>query len=98
MMRAGIMALAACAFVACSDPQIEEYEPRTGIITGTIFYPGGAARGNVIVLLFREDTPPPPQGTGRPVNFIVVPREVMFKDVGDNVTGDFAASFTIPAV
>lgn len=83
---------------SCSDPQISEYEARTGIITGNIFYPGGTARGNVIVLLFREDQPPPPKGTSGPVNFIVVPEEVMFKDVAPDVVGDFAAPFTMPSV
>lgn len=83
---------------SCSEPQISEYEARTGIITGNIFYPGGKARGNVIVLLFREDLPPPPKGTSGPVNFIVVPEEVMFKDVAPETIGDFAAPFTMPSV
>lgn len=82
----------------CEDPDVSEYEPRTGIVSGTIFYPDGNARGNVIVLLFREDAPPPPRGTAGPVNFIVVPKDVMFKDVDDAVVADFAASFTMPAV
>lgn len=82
----------------CANPNIDEYEPRSGIITGTIFYPSAKARGNVIVLLFREDTLPPPAGTGRPVNFVVVPERALFKDAAPDAVADFASPFTMPTV
>jgi hypothetical protein len=91
-------ALLFSSLFACEDPDVSEYEPRTGIISGSILYRDGTARGNVIVLLFREDSPPPPRGTSRPVNFIVVPEEQMFKNVDDSVITDFATTFTMPAV
>ncbi|MCK6544414.1 hypothetical protein L6R52_00960 [Myxococcota bacterium] len=82
----------------CSTPGVQEYEPRTGLITGTVFYPGGTARGNVVVVLFRADNPPPPQGTGSPVNLVIVPEAAIFKGVPEGATGDFAAPYTIPSV
>jgi hypothetical protein len=82
----------------CSSPGVQEYEPRTGIITGTVFYPGGTARGNVVVVLFRADNPPPPQGSGSPVNLIIVPESAIFRGVPAGATGDFAASYTMPSV
>src|SRR5262249_8038933 len=40
----------------------------------------------------------PPQGTGRPVNFVVVSRAALFGDSPDGRVGDFSAPFTIPTV
>jgi hypothetical protein len=88
----------------CADPRITEYEPRTGIITGTLLYQHPAApgpcgsdlRGNVVVTLFRADALPPPQGTSSPVNFIVVPEAALFSADPDN--GLYTAPFTIPNV
>ncbi|MFO0729078.1 MAG: hypothetical protein U1E65_35185 [Myxococcota bacterium] len=83
---------------ACSGPNLDEYEPHTGLIRGTVFYPAGIARGNVVVLLFRADDLPPPTGTGRPVNFVMVPSASLFGDVPAGAPRDFAAPFTIPTV
>lgn len=83
---------------SCGEPSLREYEPRTGIIQGTVLYRQGTARGNVIVLLFRASDPPPPIGSGRPVNFVVVPRAAMFGDAPADEARDFTAPFTIPSV
>lgn len=105
--RATVLALTLVA--ACGDPTIEEYEPRTGIITGTVLYRSlvepaepnpcvpTPARGNVIVTLFAEDRLPPPQGTSGPVGFIVVPADAFFPS-GSADDGLFAAPFTMPTV
>lgn len=87
-----------CGLVACAPPELREYEPHTGLIRGTIFYPSGAARGNVIVLLFKATDLPPPTGSGSPVNFIVVPSAALFGDAPAGEARDFSAPFTIPTV
>jgi hypothetical protein len=84
--------------IGCSDPGVREYEPHSGIIRGTVLYPAGAQRGNAIVLLFREDDPPPPQGSGRPLNFVVVPKSELFGDSPAGMRRDFSAGFTMPTV
>jgi hypothetical protein len=84
--------------LACGDPTLREYEPQNGLIRGTVFYQRGTERGNVIVLLFRATDLPPPTGSGRPVNFVVVPQRDLFGDSAAGVVGDFTAPFTIPAV
>lgn len=89
---------------ACDAPNVEEYEPRTGLITGTILYPrpdpaGPCADdlvGDVIITLFAKDALPPPEGTSGPVNFIVVAEETLFDGEPDN--GIYTAPFTIPTV
>ncbi len=94
-----IGALTALIAASCGEPTVREYEvQRNGIIKGTVIYPAGTARGNVIVLLFRSDNLPPPTGSGRPVNFVVVPQEAMFGDALPGVAGDFTAPFTMPVV
>lgn len=95
-------------FAACADPVIDEYEPRTGVITGTVLYAASAlgedpcvptpARGNVIVTLFEENNLPPPDGTSSPVSFIVVPEEAFFPAGASADEGVFAAPFTFPTV
>src|SRR5688500_18777638 len=94
-MRRGLLLFV--VFAACSDPTITEYEPRAGVITGTVLYPGGEARGNVVIALYRESAPPPPRGDGSPVNFVVVPEKVMFGE-GAAPGTPFAAPFTVPSV
>src|SRR5262245_36879227 len=88
----------ALALVGCTDPNIREYQRRTGIIKGTVFYPAGTQRGNVIVLLFRASDPPPPTGTGRPINFIVVPKKQLFGESPLGEARDFTADFVMPTV
>jgi hypothetical protein len=59
------------------------------------------ARGNVIVLLYDAARPPPPQGSGRPVSFTVVPAEQLFgMALGDGgaSSGPFTAPFAFSLV
>jgi uncharacterized protein (DUF2141 family) len=100
-MRSSTRLLGAAALLllaACGDPSVHEFAPRTGVIRGTIVYPRGTARGNVVVTLFAEDRLPPPQGTSGPVNVVIVPRAAMFGDAAEGTPGDFSAAFTIPTV
>lgn len=92
------LAVALAAGPACSNPSIDEYEPHTGLIQGSVYYANGTARGNTLVFLYRADDPPPPDGTGLPVNFVVVPADRMFDGVAASATGPFTASYTIPTV
>ena len=94
----------------CAEPNLNEYVPRTGIITGEILFQGpapaavpeddcpdrGPDRGNVVVTLFAIDDPPPPDGRGQPVNVVIVPAERLF--AGDVLDGLFSATYTIPTV
>lgn len=89
---------------ACDNPRLAEYEPHTGLITGTILYQqpagpgpcGSDLRGDVVITLFRADALPPPQGTSSPINFIVVAEEILFNGEPDN--GVYTAPFTMPTV
>lgn len=57
------------------------------------------ARGNAIVFLYDADRPPPPQGTGRPIAFTVVPAEQLFgPSLGANLPGPFTAPFNFSLV
>ncbi len=59
------------------------------------------ARGNVIVLLYDATRPPPPQGSGRPVSFTVIPAEHLFgMAMGDGgaSSGPFTAPFAFSLV
>ncbi len=67
-----------------------------------------ASRGNVVVLLFDAQRPPPPTGSGRPVTFTVLSRQEVFGDTPDAVfgsdgglqanTGPFTAPFAFSLV
>jgi hypothetical protein len=63
------------------------------VIEGSVSY-NGPARGNVVLFLFEADKLPPPEGTSRPINFLVVPREQIFR--GNRIP--HTAEFTIPLV
>jgi hypothetical protein len=58
----------------------------------------GMVRGNAIVLLYDAERPPPPQGTGRPVSFTVVPRERLFGPASATATGPFTAPYAFSLV
>ncbi|MCB9777439.1 MAG: hypothetical protein H6742_02620 [Alphaproteobacteria bacterium] len=49
-------------------------------LSGTLVYGGDAAPGDVVVILYAADAPPPPAGTGRPVTFATVPAEAFTGD------------------
>lgn len=102
--------VAVTAGAGCTEPNLNEYVPRTGIITGEIIYRGeppafdpadrcpdrGPDRGNVVITLFAEDELPPPDGDASPVNVVVVPAVQMFG--GGTADGFFSAPYTIPTV
>ncbi|NMO15369.1 hypothetical protein HPC49_35990 [Pyxidicoccus fallax] len=57
------------------------------------------ARGNAVVFLYDADRPPPPQGTGRPIAFTVIPAEQVFGPaLTTNAPGPFTAPFTFSLV
>jgi hypothetical protein len=58
----------------------------------------GRARGNAIVLLYDATRPPPPQGTGRPVNFTLIPSERLFGPADPGFSGPFTAPYTFSLV
>ena len=103
-----VCGLATLALIACDDPNLNEYVPRFGIITGEILYRGaappvmpsdgcpdrGADRGNVVVSLFEADRPP--DAAVSPVNVVIVPAAALF--TGDASDGLFSAPYTIPTV
>lgn len=96
------MRRAAALFVlllaACGEPSISEVSEARGLIEGTLVYPDGGARGNVYLFLYRQDDPPPPVGFGRPVSFIAVSRETLFRGAPPGQRSTFSTSFTFPSV
>jgi hypothetical protein len=59
----------------------------------------GRARGNAVGFLYDATRPPPPQGTGRPVSFVIVPQEAIFaSDLDTGSLGPFTAPFVFPLV
>jgi hypothetical protein len=98
MIRRSLIPVCALAAAACTSPNVDEYQSHTGIVQGTVLYPSGKVRGNAIVFLFKADDPPPPEGSGSPVSFVVVSAHDLFHDIPAGVPGTFAAPFTIPTV
>ncbi|WP_224367714.1 hypothetical protein [Hyalangium versicolor] len=81
--------------VATSDRQ---QQTRSARIEGGVVVQG-PARGNAVVFLYDAARPPPPQGTGRPEAFALIPQEELFgSELDTNTTGPFTAPFTFPLV
>lgn len=57
-----------------------------------------AARGNVVVLLYDASRPPPPQGTGRPVSFTLIPQAEVFGAAAPGDLGPFTAPYAFSFV
>ncbi|WP_164009319.1 hypothetical protein [Pyxidicoccus trucidator] len=70
---------------------------RTARIEGNLVV-NSTARGNAVVLLYDAARPPPPQGTGRPIAFTVVPAAQLFGAAGNTLPGPFTAPFTFSLV
>ena len=64
--------LAGCAWQAPLDP---EAEPVPASLAGTVVHEGDVPPGDVVLVLYDAQDPPPPGGTGRPVTFPTVPAE-----------------------
>lgn len=67
MLRFWILALTA---VGCTweAPIVDDGEAPTNVITGTVVVNATSVSGPTLVLLYDANDPPPPDGTGRPVN------------------------------
>ena len=72
MVRYGLLALlgAGCTWEA---PIMEADEAPTNVITGTVVVNASSVTGPTMVLLYDAADPPPPEGTGRPVNLATIP-------------------------
>lgn len=57
-----------------------------------------AARGNVVLFLYDAARPPPPEGTGRPLTFTVVPETVAFAHAAEGDVGPHVAPFAFSLV
>lgn len=96
------LALTALLGLGCEPPPVVPTADRrqnthTSRIEGTVLVQS-AARGNAVVLLYDADRPPPPQGSGRPVTFTVIPREQLFGAAAPGSSGPFMAPFTFSLV
>jgi hypothetical protein len=97
--------LTLCTLLAlgCEPPTVVPTEDRqqrtvTARIEGNVVVQG-RARGNAVVFLYDATRPPPPQGTGRPVSFVIVPQEAIFaSDLDTGSLGPFTAPFVFPLV
>ncbi|RME28433.1 MAG: hypothetical protein D6798_02395 [Deltaproteobacteria bacterium] len=88
---APVLLLAGCAWQAPLDP---DAPPPQNSLSGTVVYSGAEPPGDVIVVLYDAHDPPPPEGTGGPVNFATVPAE----DFIDDADGLRAASWDLAPV
>ncbi len=93
------LALATLLTTGCESPPVVPAEDRqqqtpTARIEGNVVAQG-RARGNAIVFLYDTERPPPPQGTGRPVSFIVIPQQELF---GPELDTDAQGPFTAPFI
>lgn len=65
-----ILLLAACEYQAPLDPDAEDV---SNALSGSVLVEGVATPSDVYIFVFAADDPPPPLGTGSPVNFSAVP-------------------------
>lgn len=97
------LTLATLLTLGCEPPAVvptqdRQQQTRAARIEGNVIAQG-TARGNAVVLLYDAERPPPPQGSGRPVAFAVIPQEELFgSDLNTDMTGPFAAPFVFPLV
>jgi hypothetical protein len=88
---------------ACDAPPVvatddRQQQTEAARIEGSVVVTG-PARGNAVVFLYDAERPPPPQGSGRPVAFTLIPQEELFgSDLDNNTTGPFTAPFIFPLV
>lgn len=72
MSRFGFLVVlsAGCVWEA---PVMEAEEAPTNVISGTVVVNASAVSGPTLVLLYDANDPPPPEGTGKPVNLAAIP-------------------------
>ncbi|WNG20468.1 hypothetical protein [Cystobacter fuscus] len=100
-LRFGLV-LAGLLSLHCDPPPVEataDHRQRQNLsrIEGQVVVQG-RVRGNAIVLLYDAARPPPPQGTGRPLSFTVIPQERLFGPADDTSAGPFTAPYTFSLV
>ena len=87
----------------CESPPVvatedRQQQTRAARIEGSVVVQG-PARGNAVVFLYDAQRPPPPQGSGRPVAFTLVPQAQLFgSDLDKSTSGPFTAPFVFPLV
>jgi hypothetical protein len=102
MTLAGLT-LSTLLVLGCEPPAVVPTEDQTqktvtARIEGNVVVQG-PARGNAVVFLYDALRPPPPQGTGRPVSFTIVPMEDIFRsELDTTANGPFTAPFSFPLV
>lgn len=101
-MSRSLLVVAALACAACEPPRVfptadKRQNVAAGRIEGQVVV-ASAARGNVVLFLYDAARPPPPEGTGRPVTFTVVPRAVAFARAADGDVGPHVAPFAFSLV
>ncbi|MBI5544777.1 MAG: hypothetical protein HY901_12875 [Deltaproteobacteria bacterium] len=99
MRRLGVLLLLLLGAPDCFSPPVGPADDQIGAppkasISGQVFFTG-QARGEVIVLMYSADDPPPPFGHGSPRSLAVVPRTRLFPSDGE---GPFSAPFTFNLV
>jgi hypothetical protein len=98
------LALASLLALGCEPPPVlptadRRQNQQLSRIEGSVVVQS-RARGNAIVLLYDADRPPPPQGSGRPLTFTVIPAERLFGPaMADTASsGPFTAPFSLSLV
>lgn len=92
---AAVLGCVACAPPTVAPPADRAELPAPGTVAGEVVYTG-PSRGRVVLLLYDASRPPPPRGTGRPVNFAVMDGDRLFGDRAG--AGPFTASFQFGSV
>ncbi|AGC47948.1 putative lipoprotein [Myxococcus stipitatus DSM 14675] len=93
----GVLAASLLVATGCESPEVvptadKQQSSQTSRIEGTLVVQA-RTRGNAVVFLYDADRPPPPQGTGRPIAFTIVPAEQLF---GPALASDSPGPFTAP--
>ncbi|MEW5741572.1 MAG: hypothetical protein AB1938_21825 [Myxococcota bacterium] len=87
---------------ACEPPPVfPGADKRANTVTGRIegeVVVASAARGNVVLFLYDAARPPPPEGTGRPITFTVVPQDVLFAHAAPGDLGPHVAPYAFSLV
>lgn len=92
-----LVLLAACEAPAVFSGPDKRQSTVSGRIEGSVIV-NSTARGKLVLFLYDAARPPPPQGTGRPLTFTVVPRDAVFGAAPDGNAGPFTAPFAFSLV